>query len=153
MYNLTRIQAAKLLAELQAQTIKHNECLIWFRAADKDGYPQVQRRPYQIRIHRLACYVRQGPSPHADSRACNSCYNPMCINEYHVAWGDAKSNTNDMIERERVKGLIRRKRLKLTLTDYQYIQTSTRPLSELAIAYRCSYKTIQKIRRGERGLG
>lgn len=57
-------------------------------------------RRVRLMAHRVALTLATGVDGHF---ACHHCDNPPCVNPGHLYWGDAKTNSEDMVRRGRAR--------------------------------------------------
>lgn len=70
--------------------MNENDCWIWAKAKDKDGYGQFDN----MRSHRFSYVLFKGEIP-VNMIVCHSCDNPSCVNPDHLWIGTHKDNALD----------------------------------------------------------
>ena len=84
-----------------ANIIKHeNDCWEWRGQIDKHGYGRIKRHSKSILAHRLSYELNKAIIP-KNKMICHTCDNPKCVNPEHLYVGDAKTNRQDCINRNR----------------------------------------------------
>lgn len=78
-----------------------NGCLEWTGRKTAKGYGQVVVARRDVRAHRFAYALVNGPVP-AGMMVLHSCDNPSCVNPDHLRVGTAKDNWRNAIERNRL---------------------------------------------------
>lgn len=71
-----------------------NNCIIWNKYKDKDGYGLLNFKGKTMRAHRKAFIDYYGPIPEG-LWVLHKCNNPSCVNPEHLYAGTPKQNIND----------------------------------------------------------
>ena len=84
--------------------IKNNtrECWEWQGAKKPRGYGNVKVNKQYFSAHRVSFILANGPIPEGYI-VCHICDNPSCCNPTHMMLGTHKSNTADMLIKNRQK--------------------------------------------------
>jgi hypothetical protein len=77
-----------------------NECFVWLRGKDKNGYGCITFDKESLRTHREMYRLKKG-NIEPGKMVCHTCDNTSCCNPKHLYLGTAKQNTADMINRKR----------------------------------------------------
>jgi len=77
-----------------------DDCWLWNRWKDKDGYGQIRRFGRKCRAHRVAYELTRGPIPKGRF-VLHSCDNPSCVNPQHLWIGTHTDNVRDMMNKGR----------------------------------------------------
>lgn len=84
--------------------IDDSGCWLWTAATYRKGYGVIGRggrKDGTISAHKWMCLTAHGDQP-ADKRlVLHSCDTPPCVNPQHLAWGTAKQNSEQMVQRGR----------------------------------------------------
>lgn len=107
--------------------------------------------------HRVAYAEAHGLSilDLGDAVVRHTCDNPCCVNPAHLLLGTPRDNTDDMIERNRVKRGVELPQTKLTEPDKANIRARFTPWCKingqkaLAVEYGVTITTIQRINHGD----
>ena len=119
-------------------TYSDNDCLIWTRCFNTDGYPRCRwKNSFNGKVHRIVweLYNQQDPTGYVVRHTCD---NPKCINPKHLILGTNIDNVNDRTIRDRCQGL---KQKDVEAIKYLF-NTSKYKASELAIMFHVSKRTI-----------
>lgn len=68
------------------------ECKLWQKFLDKDGYGQFYFRKKNRRVHRFAYYIAYGPIP-KNMVVDHTCRNRNCVNAAHLRLVTTKQNS------------------------------------------------------------
>jgi hypothetical protein len=80
--------------------VDSDDCIIWPRAKDKDGYGQKKYLGKQWKAHRLVYLLVKGHFPD-ELLVCHSCDNPSCVNYKHLFVGTQSDNKQDEVRKGR----------------------------------------------------
>ena len=81
------------------------ECWEWIGAKKPKGYGNVRINKQYLIAHKVAFEIINGPIPEG-YMVCHICDNPSCCNPYHLMLGTTKSNSADMLIKNRQKSKI-----------------------------------------------
>lgn len=89
------------LTKLLQHTRKVNDCLIWTKCANSDGYPRALiDGDANAKVHRIV-WEEASKQSASGFVVRHSCDNPMCINPEHLSLGSQKDNIVDRDKRQR----------------------------------------------------
>jgi hypothetical protein len=91
-------------------------CWLWGGAVAKGGYGMFVVRGVAVSSHRQAWMFKHGEIP-AGAMVCHACDNPYCVNPDHLFIGDAQSNSDDKVAKNRHLFGERYPKAKLTAAD------------------------------------
>ena len=95
----TRSIAERLAAKLSPPD--ERGCLVWTaKSRGRGGYGVINAGGKQVRAHRLAWEIANGPIPEGMS-VCHRCDNPPCCNVEHLFLGAPKDNMADKMRKGR----------------------------------------------------
>lgn len=77
-----------------------DDCWIWQRSKDKDGYGYIKKDKKTHKAHRISYEIHNGPVPE-DKWVLHTCDNPSCVNPEHLWLGTAQENNDDMVAKGR----------------------------------------------------
>jgi hypothetical protein len=78
-----------------------DECWVWEGGlAGRKGYGVISYKGKNVRAHRLAWELANGPIPNG-LFVCHHCDNPPCVNPNHLFLGTATDNAQDMCQKGR----------------------------------------------------
>lgn len=77
-----------------------DECWLWKKCTDKDGYGKTTIEDKDIRVHRYAYYLSYG-SLRKNLMVLHTCDNRLCCNPNHLYQGTALQNAKDRDTRGR----------------------------------------------------
>ncbi len=77
-----------------------DECWPWKRSRNPDGYGKFSVKYQDVRAHRMAYELTNGPLP-PRTMVRHSCDNPPCCNPAHLLPGTSRDNIDDMVSRRR----------------------------------------------------
>ena len=77
-----------------------NDCWIWNKSKDKDGYGAIMYKSIRYKAHRASYIAFIGSIPN-NMCVCHACDNPSCINPNHLFIGTHKDNLQDMSKKGR----------------------------------------------------
>lgn len=89
-----------LVNRLEARSRVENECKVWTKGTDKNGYGIIRLNGKNIKVHRLAYELLVGPIPDG-LHVHHHCDNPPCFEKTHLWLGTQADNVRDMIEKGR----------------------------------------------------
>ena len=131
------------------------ECLIPDVVPLPNGYPPVNWRNRQYRLHRWALELRIGRELRPGEMACHICHRPACINPDHLYAGNAQDNMNDKMRAGRHVSVVGDDHVHSKLTSAQVTDIRQRYAAggvlqrELADEYGVSFSHIARVIRGE----
>jgi hypothetical protein len=120
-------------------TKPENDCLIWTRCFNTDGYPRCAwKGSVNGKVHRIVweLHNKQDPTGYVVRHTCD---NPKCINPNHLLLGTNLENIQDRVQRDRTQGLKQNDVLAIQYMYHNKIYT----MKELATLFNVSYNTIQ----------
>lgn len=83
------------LNALLSHTTPENECLLWTKCLNTDGYPRANvNGDVNTKVHRLVWELYNGKSA-AGLVVRHKCDNPRCINPEHLELGTSADNNRD----------------------------------------------------------
>ena len=104
----------KELSLLLSYTQKENDCLIWTRCFNTDGYPRaVIEGDSNAKVHRIVYQLATGEDI-SGKVIRHSCDNPKCINPDHLLSGSFADNGNDKAVRNRQPRVVTREKVFIT---------------------------------------
>jgi len=112
-----------------------NECWLWLKSRDKDGYGRAFDGKRMRQAHDVAWELSTGRKLKRGRLVRHTCDNPPCCNDRHLLEGTHKDNTHDAIVRGRKR---------TPYIDYD-VPLSRRPSGERSGAH----KHPEKVLRGE----
>ncbi len=116
----------------------------------KDGYVQFQRNKKTWMIHRWMYQKNIGNIPEG-MFVCHKCDNPGCINPSHLFIGTPKENTQDAVNKGRMRwakeGGI--KGMKLTGNDVREIRKSKETTNEISKRYGITDVYVRNLKKGK----
>jgi hypothetical protein len=129
-------------------------CWVWTRSKSKKGYGQLSgphrgHKPFQT--HRLSWEMHKGPIP-AGLMVCHKCDNPACVRPSHLFIGTAKQNTQDMVNKGRVRRGERHAQAKLTdasVIEMRRMAAAGASRKELAEAFGVSEWNVKHVLVGD----
>lgn len=137
---------ARFYSKIQPQP---NGCHLWTSAKDGSGYGSFLAFGKNVRAHRLAWELVNGPIPKG-MLVCHRCDVPLCVNVDHLWLGTNQDNMTDMV----VKGRSTRGRKvtgKLRADLIEIIRKSKLDGGTLARRYGVTRQAIWKVRKGQIG--
>ncbi len=78
------------------------ECWNWLGAKKPKGYGNLRANKQYLLAHRVSFELENGPIPNGFI-VCHTCDNPSCCNPSHLMLGTTKSNSIDMLIKNRQK--------------------------------------------------
>ncbi len=81
-----------------------DDCWEWTAFKDKDGYGKLslrERNRKSYSAHRFSYELYNNIILPPDQMVCHSCDNPSCVNPNHLMLGDAKTNEQDAVNKNR----------------------------------------------------
>ena len=90
-----------LTSEIQERILRKTKpngtCLEWQGATQK-GYGAIRiggKSGKTVRVHRISLELRCGSAPEGKKHALHTCNNRLCVNPWHLYWGDDADNQRD----------------------------------------------------------
>ncbi len=129
-----------------------NDCWIWQRSKDKNGYGYIKKDKKTTKAHRVSYGLHYGEFP-PELWVLHRCDNPSCVNPEHLFLGTALENNHDMIRKGRgrypgahLKGSTNG-RSKLTEEDVLWIRSNYKWGSgpQLALKYGVHVGVIRRV--------
>ena len=80
--------------------VSKSECYQWDGARDKNGYGRYKVNGKNVKAHRYAWELTNGPIPKGKV-ICHKCDNPKCVRSEHLFVGTMKDNQQDMARKGR----------------------------------------------------
>ena len=116
------------------------DCWEWQGTISRDGYGRIIDKAKQLRAHRVAWELENGPIP-PGLMVLHGCDNRKCVNPDHLRLGTAQENMQDMTDRGRAR------KTAFTPDQIRYIRYSDAKVANLAAAFNCTVTHIYNIRR------
>ena len=89
---------------MRRRTINARGCWL-FPTSNETKYGEIRRENKVYKAHTLSLMIWVGPKPKGPNvQGCHTCDNRPCFNPNHLYWGTQKSNSMDMIARNRGGG-------------------------------------------------
>ena len=124
-------------------------CWLWTGVCNRDGYGQFNSDG----AHRASFSIYRGPIP-LNMCVCHHCDTPCCVNPDHLFIGTQKENIADRHTKGRSKGGSlpgdKNRNSKLTPKQVIAIREDARIQKDIANDYGISFKTVSKIKLGQR---
>lgn len=95
-----------------AKVERSSGCWLWCGARTTDGYGSFRFRGAPRLAHRVAYEMTTGPVP-VDLCVCHHCDTPLCVRPEHLFIGTKSDNAQDMWDKGRAGGNIRRTMLEM----------------------------------------
>lgn len=127
---------------------RHSGCWLWTGARQSRGYGAFQVGwKTQKRAHRVSYELAHGSIPEG-IMVCHSCDTPLCVNPEHLFLGDARVNTQDMIQKGRKAVFCGKANGAAKLSDEQVviIYSDPRTNAEIAADYGIASSLVSLIR-------
>lgn len=127
-----------------------DECWIWARTTDRDGYGRFWAQKMDLRAHRISFWMHHGETPEGMC-VCHRCDNPRCVNPAHLFLGSIVENRMDCVHKRRNTKGSAMHTAKLKEEDIPVIRDRKRSGArsvELAMEYGVSNSTIKRIVSG-----
>ena len=118
-----------------------DSCWDWEGNTDAYGYGALGRDGRVLKAHRVSYELHVGPIP-TGAQLLHSCDRPICVNPNHLRPGNARANTDDALERDRVRKGERHGQSKLTKQDVREMRQKRaqgRTIKSLSEEYGISY--------------
>lgn len=125
----------------KAHPVPFSGCFILDHKTDKDGYVKLCVSKKQVRAHRLAYELANGPIQKG-MLVCHHCGVRSCINPHHLFLGSHEENMKDMVKKLRSGFGERHSGSKLKASQILEIRSSMLPASKLALIYGVGHQTI-----------
>ncbi len=94
------------LNKILSYTVPENDCLVWTRCLNTDGYPRaVVDGNFNGKVHRVVYELATGEDI-TGLVIRHTCDNPRCINPVHLVKGTLVDNVNDRTERNRANAKV-----------------------------------------------
>lgn len=124
-----------------------DDCWLWQRGKDKDGYGKVSLSYRDLRAHRVAYVLANYVDPGA-FLVCHSCDTPACCNPAHLWLGTVADNDADRDVKGRANGPrgIKNKQHKLTTRQVKEIRQSCEVQRIIAKRFGVSRSLVSMIR-------
>jgi hypothetical protein len=98
-----------------------SECWNWKASTTRGGYGQFWLGGTQVKAHRVAWELTNGPIP--EGMYClHQCDNPRCCNPNHIRLGSLAENMQECVERDRIAKGERQASAKLTAKKVKEIR-------------------------------
>ena len=117
-------------------------CWEWPGAKFLSGYGLIESKGKQLRAHRVAWELENGPIPDG-YMVRHTCDNRACVNSAHLLLGTHQDNMQDMSSRNRQKR-------KLTHDQVRYIRYSDATASNLAEVFGIRINQVYRLRNRKR---
>lgn len=151
--------ANKTIERLLSKVDKTEGCWNWQGAQDGHGYGQLSvggRKGQPVKARVVSHILHGGRLTDTHYFVCHHCDNRLCVNPAHLYTGDARSNYNDMVARERINtsqvsrnALESNPQAKLTIAIAEQIRAEYVPRKVtqqyLADKYAIARTTVQQI--------
>lgn len=136
-----------MLEKLLSYTVKQDDCMIWTRCLNTDGYPRMGiTGNSNIKVHRLV-YELYNNVDATGKVVRHKCDNPKCINPEHLEIGTPADNMRDRDTRDRSGSA------KLKIKDVhlirQLLAQGQYQVKEIAKMFNVGVNTIYFIRLGK----
>lgn len=129
-----------------------DDCWIWMKSVDKNGYGKARFNGISGRAHRFAWMIANNQDVPKDLVVRHTCDVPSCCNPAHLLLGTIADNTKDMDERGRRRPGARRgensPKAKLNSIQVRAIRNDPRIQKAIAEDYGVSIEAINHIKLG-----
>jgi hypothetical protein len=142
----------KLLERIWAKVARGGieECWPYMGGHDSKGYGSAGiRNNGKFKSYRCHRVIFEAVRGYSCSHVRHSCDNPPCCNPFHLLPGDAVSNVQDMIERDRLARGERTGTSKLTDEIALILLHDERPSSTMAGMLGISVSAVRRVRAGQ----
>lgn len=127
-------------------------CLTWVGSLTGNGYGLVSMPralqnegwPANSLVHRVACFLTNGPPPFQGAQSRHLCHNKPCIEPEHLAWGSPADNSADTAKAARWKSKLTREQV----AELRTAHASGSTQQSLASKYGISPQTVWSIVHG-----
>lgn len=124
-------------------------CWLWDAAHFATGYTRFAKTTNETVLgHRMAYELFCSEIPN-NAFVCHKCDNPSCVNPDHLFIGNAKTNMDDKVSKNRQAYGEKIRNLKLTKEQAYEILNSQAAIKELAKMYNVSYGIVWGIKKGK----
>jgi transposase-like protein len=110
----------------QAARSQTDECILWPRCCDGNGYGMLRFRGKVRRASIVVCILAHGELPFEDAVAAHSCRNPGCHNPRHLRWATMAENMRDRDEHGFTARGCRTGKVRLTEEQVRFARTAMR---------------------------
>lgn len=135
----------RLLAKYRAD---NNGCWIWTGSTAHYGHGIISVHGKHALAHRISWTLHHGPIPDG-VMICHKCDVPACINPDHLYVGNAKTNSADMVSRNRIARGETSGTAKLTAKQVIAIRKDDRTRSDIAADFGVSTTMVNNIKSGK----
>lgn len=138
-----------MLNKILKHTMKVDDCLLWTRCLNTDGYPRMLwEGNANGKVHRIV-YQLTHPEEDINGKVIrHTCDNPRCINPEHLLSGSAVDNMNDRDSRFR-HGAAKLKPEQVLEIRESFKQNPRLKAPHVARLYGISARTVLSIKHGK----
>lgn len=86
------------------ERLDDDDCWLWRKAVDKNGYGKFSASRHSLRAHRVAYFLSYGVDP-LEQLVCHTCDTPGCCNPNHLFLGTNQENILDARDKGRLNPL------------------------------------------------
>jgi hypothetical protein len=124
-----------------------DECWLWKASGKTYGFFRLgRRRDGSIEAHRFSLELKLGRKLLPKEWSCHKCDNPKCVNPAHLFLGNAKSNTRDMLKKNRAKTKLKKDQVEWLRKTYWDDGRAT--IKQLASQLNVSSRLVMLILKG-----